>query len=162
MKNNFLYVALAIAIVVIIILCIIVVCLTQKPAVNNRPGLSEDKNAVDIKEPSSNTSDGSDGISIPGFERMTIQANTQNVGANIFNPARNSCYFVAVITLADGREIYRSDLIAPGKAIYSITLSEPLAKGEYAAMLTYYCYSLNESLTPLNGATTHFILEVRE
>ena len=69
---------------------------------------------------------------------------------------------MAVITLADGREIYRSDLIAPGKAIYSITLSEPLAKGEYAAMLTYYCYSLNESLTPLNGATTHFILEVRE
>lgn len=162
MKNKFLYVALAIAIVVIIILCIIVVCLTQKPAVNNRPGLSEDKNAVDIKEPSSNTSDDSDGISIPGFERMTIRANTQNVGANIFNPARNSCYFVAVITLADGREIYRSDLIAPGKAIYSITLSEPLAKGEYAAMLTYYCYSLNESLTPLNGATTHFILEVRE
>ena len=45
-------------------------------------------------------------------------------------------------------------------AIYNLSLSEPLSEGTYNATLTYYCYSLDENRTPLNGATTHFILEV--
>lgn len=90
---------------------------------------------------------------------MTIPANQKTVACNIFNPEYNPCYFVAVITLDGGAEIYRSGLIAPGKAIYQLTLAAPLDKGEYPATLTYYCYSLDNK-TEINGATTHFISEV--
>lgn len=127
---------------------------------NDTSGLTEDSNAQDIGTPGGITGTGTaDSISIPGFEKMTIPANQKTVSCNIFNPKYNHCYFVAVITLDDGAEIYRSGLIAPGKTIYRLTLSAPLNKGEYSATLTYCCYSLKDK-TELNGATTHFILEV--
>ncbi|MBE6677934.1 MAG: hypothetical protein E7597_03970 [Ruminococcaceae bacterium] len=127
---------------------------------NDTSGLTEDSNAQDIGTPGGIIGSGTaDSISIPGFEKMTIPANQKTVPCDIFNPEYNPCYFVAVITLDGGAEIYRSGLIAPGKAIYQLTLAAPLDKGEYPATLTYYCYSLNDK-TELNGATTHFILEV--
>lgn len=130
------------------------------PERENISGLTEDSNAQDIGASGGiNATGKADSISIPGFEKMTIPANQKTVACDIFNPKHNPCYFVAVITLDGGAEIYRSGLIAPGKAIYQLTLAAPLDKGEYPATLTYYCYSLDNK-TELNGATTHFILEV--
>ena len=164
MKHKKLYLILILALVVIVLLGVIVGfwILKSSPASDGSdvPGLFEDPNAEDITDFPNDAGDGPENISIPGFEKMTIRANETTVGGNIFNPAHNQCYFVAVIALEDGREIFRSGLIAPGKAIYKLSLSEPLSEGTYNATLTYYCYSLDESRTPLNGATTHFILEV--
>lgn len=161
MKNKKLYLILALLIAVIVIICLpIGFGVFRGDPASDSPALFEDTNAENIKDYPNGTGGAADSISIPGFESMVIRANTKTVGGNIFNPSHNNCYFVAVIELEDGREIYRSGLIAPGKAIYSLTLSEPLTEGTYNATLTYYCYSLDESRTPLNGATTHFILEV--
>lgn len=153
---------LLLVLIVVLACCVLFFILRGcEPIVPEDGRLTVDKNAVDIMDGSSHGDAPSAGsISIPGFEKMTIPAGKSNVGCNIYNPEKNSCYFVAVISLDDGREIYRSDLIAPGKAIYSMTLSEPLEDGIYNATLTYYCYATDENQTELNGATTHFILEV--
>ena len=133
---------------------------TNTPIAKVRGVLLEDPYAVNISNDSNNTGNSSDSISIPGFDKLTILSGKKVVGCEIFNPSRNPCYFVAVISLEDGTELYRSGLIAPGKGIYKMTLSQPLSEGTYNATLTYQCYSLDSSRAELNGAITHFILEV--
>lgn len=126
---------------------------------NNTP-LSEDINAVDIL--SSDTVIVSDDyIAILGFERLIAYSERSNIDCNIYNPERNNCYFKVNVTVEGIGDIFSSGLIAPGKAIYRIELSEPLSEGEYSSTITYYCYTFDEGKTPLNGATTHFVLEVK-
>lgn len=146
-----------IALLTVSLLCV----LLTKETPQNENRLTVDKNAVDIGTPHSDGTEtaGEGKISIPGFERLTVQAGKKVVGCNIFNPSENRCYFVAVVSLEDGTEIFRSGLIPPGKAIYSMTLQEPLGAGYYQAALSYLCYSL-DGMGELNGATIHFILEV--
>lgn len=148
---------------IVLLACVVLLLLLRgcEPDRGEGGKLSVDKNAVDIGDgrPRGETPD-IDSISIPGFERMIVPSGRTTVPCDIFNPEKNRCYFVAVIALANGTELYRSGLIPPGKAIYSISLSEPLSAGEYDATLTYECYALDEDQTQLNGATTHFILEV--
>lgn len=162
MKVKKMHLFLLLVFIVVLACCVLIFILRGcEPVVPEDGRLDVDKNAVDIADgPSHGDAPSSGSISIPGFEKMTISAGMTTVSCNIFNPEKNSCYFVAVIALADGQEIYRSGLIAPGKAIYSMTLSEPLEDGIYDATLTYYCYAMDDNQTELNGATTHFILEV--
>lgn len=162
MKSEKMHLFLLLVCIVVLACCVLLFILHRCEPIAPEDGrLGVDKNAVDITDSIPHGADpSSDSVSIPGFEKMIIPAGMTTVGCNIFNPEKNSCYFVAVIALADGQEIYRSGLIAPGKAIYSMTLPEPLEGGIYDATLTYYCYAMDDNQTELNGATTHFILEV--
>ena len=76
---------------------------------------------------------------------------------NLYNPQGNPCYFVISLVLDDGMVLYQSKMIEPGKALYGITLSRPLAAGEYEAMIMYETYSL-DALKPMNGANVKFTL----
>ena len=97
------------------------------------------------------------GIAIPGFKSITVEANKKDVKVNFRNPEGNPCYFEISLILADGTELYRSKMIEPGKGLYEITLNQPLAPGEYDAVLKYDTYSL-EGLTPMNGAEVNLTL----
>lgn len=101
-------------------------------------------------------------ISIPGMESMTIPADTETVSVRLYNPEENPCYFEISITLEDGTELYRSKLVSPGQELYEITLNQPLEAGEYSAVLHYSTYSMDESYTPMNGASVPFTLYVTE
>lgn len=149
------------AVACILLVLLLTLLLRSCPTAPDRPELYEDPNAIYIKTTGS-TMKGGDYIAIPGFERLTVPSGSCTIGCNIYNPEKNNCYFVAVVSLDDGGEIYRSGLIPPGKAIYTMTLQQPLLPGEYQATLTYHCYTFDERKAPLNGATTHFILEVTE
>lgn len=92
-------------------------------------------------------------ISIPGMESMTIEADAETVSVRLYNPENNPCYFEISITLDDGTEIYRSNMISPGQELYEIELNEALEAGEYSAVLQYETYSLDEAHTPMNGAS---------
>lgn len=153
-------VIMAVALVLLVALSFLLLRSCSYDAPIKQEELFEDENAVNIHTSDNNIS-GGDYIAIPGFERLTVSAGAYNIGCNIYNPEKNACYFVAVVSLDDGGEIFRSGLIAPGKAIYNMNLSEPLPPGEHNATLTYYCYTLDNKAS-LNGATTHFILEVKE
>lgn len=156
---------LIVIIVLLLLLVAIGVCLYMShkpdtPIAEVRGVLLEDPAAVNIGGGKSEQKGDDASISIPGFDKLTIMSGEKTVGCEIFNPVGNPCYFVAVVSLEDGTELYRSGLIAPGKAIYKMTLPEPLFAGTYNATLTYHCYSLDSTRSELNGAVTHFILEV--
>ena len=97
---------------------------------------------------------------IPGFDTIRMKAGTLDQAAKLYNPAENSCYFLISIILPNGKEIYRSNMIAPGETVSSIRLMSALDTGTYeSAALLYSCFSLGD-LRPMNGATVKFTLEV--
>ena len=93
-----------------------------------------------------------DGIRIPGFKSITVEADTAEVSVNLQNPEQNNCFFVIRLVLVDTQEtLYESKMIEPGKGLYHITLSRALAAGTYQAKLQYEPYDMT-TLTRLNGA----------
>jgi flagellar basal body-associated protein FliL len=99
-----------------------------------------------------------EGIRIPGFKSITIEANTTEVSVNLHNPEENKCYFVIRLVLSDtGETLYESKMIEPGKGLYSITLSRPMEPGTYSAQLQYEPYDM-ETLARLNGAVINLDL----
>ena len=104
-----------------------------------------------------------DTIDIPGFAAMNFQAGVTEQAVNLYNPEQNTCYFKMTILLSDGTKLWESELVEPGKAIYEITLNEPLEAGEYEdCTLKYECFELNDEQTPLNGSEIKFSLNVLE
>ena len=126
---------------------------------NSNNTLALDSNAKDWQGASGKvTTTGS--ITIPGFERMMLKANTTSQSAGFYNPSNNACYFVIELSLEDGTVVYKSGLIAPGKALYDISLKSTLTSGTYTGHLKYYCYSMAD-LHELNGADVNLLLEVK-
>lgn len=97
------------------------------------------------------------GIAIPGYKSITIDANKTDVKVNLQNPEGNPCYFVISLVLDDGTQLYKSKMVEPGKGLYDITLTQPLAKGEYGAMVKYETFSLQDS-SSMNRAQVKIIL----
>ena len=104
-----------------------------------------------------------DTIDIPGFETINLKAGTTGQSVNLYNPEQNTCYFKMSLILADRTVLWESDLVAPGKAIYDLTLMEALDAGEYAdTILKYECFAMDEEQTPLNGSEIKLTLNVLE
>ena len=102
-----------------------------------------------------------DSIKIPGYPSISLPANTKDVTVALLNPDGNPCYFRFEIVLKDtGESLYKSKLVPPGKAITSISLSRPLAVGEYDAVIKVTTTSLKDN-TPMNGANVETILKVK-
>ena len=120
--------------------------------------LNLDPNAVNLQsaQPSAEGSV-TQGIAIPGFKNITIDANSIDEKVNFSNPKDNPCYFEISLLLEDGTVLYKSAMIKPGQAIYSIKLNKALKAGTYNAMLKYDTYSLN-GLAPMNGAAVKISL----
>lgn len=102
-----------------------------------------------------------DTIDIPGFDAMTFQADSKEQSVNLYNPEQNTCYFKMSIYLEDGTKVWESDLVEPGKAIYTLTLDQGLSAGTYEnCTLKYECYAMDEEQTPLNGSEIKFTMNV--
>lgn len=102
-------------------------------------------------------------IDIPGFGAIDFKANVAEQAVNLYNPEQNTCYFKMTLLLPDGRKLWESKMISPGKAIYSITLNQALKSGTYKdATLKYECFTIDEARTPLNGSEIKLTLNVRE
>lgn len=103
-----------------------------------------------------------DSISIPGYESITLTAGEKQQTVGLPNPAENTCYFQISLILEDGTVIWQSDLVKPGEISDPIVLSEPLEAGSYPnATMKYDCYTMDGSMTPLNGAATRLTLRVQ-
>jgi len=104
-----------------------------------------------------------DSISIPGYESITLKANTKKQTIALQNPEKNLCLFVIKLYLEDGTLIYESDYIKPGKVSKQIILKQPLVEGVYPnSILEYSCFKMDSKKTPLNGAKTKLTLYVKE
>lgn len=101
-------------------------------------------------------------ISIPGYESITLTAGEKKQTVGLPNPAKNSCYFQISLILEDGTLLWQSNLVEPGEISDPILLNEPLAAGSYSnVIMKYDCYTMDGSMTPLNGAATKLILRVQ-
>lgn len=103
-----------------------------------------------------------DTIDIPGYESLTLAADSREQRISLANPPQNTCFFQISLCLEDGSVLWTSELIPPGYASESIRLSRALPAGSYPnATLRYACFTLDDSRQPLNGAETKLTLIVK-
>ena len=117
-------------------------------------GLMIDPNAGEYVKPEQPP-----GVTIPGFGKMTIPANTKKVtGINLHNPTENEGWYYLTFKLClldkNGQvseTLYESQLLPPGLYIQDITLSRGLAKGTYEAVMHVQPYRIADN-SPTNNA----------
>lgn len=137
----------------VILILSLVILFAPKPQ-NSATGTQNSNNATVQKNP--------DSIAIPGYEMLTLKADSTKQTICLPNPPQNCCYFKITLSLEDGTVLWQSDFVPPGETSAAITLSKPLSKGTYTgAKLTYQCFQMNEDFTPLNGAETKLTLAVK-
>ena len=102
-----------------------------------------------------------DSIAIPGYEGISLKADSKEQEIGVPNPAQNTCYFQISLMLEDGTLLWQSGLVEPGEISEPITLAEPLAAGVYPnALLKFDCYTMDGTMRALNGAATKMTLHV--
>lgn len=149
-----------VVILLLVIAALLDIILWQHFAPSSTGTLTEDPNAINIREP--DVQKGSTGnIAVPGFEKMTIRSGTTSQDIWIYNPKKNNCYFVASIILPGGKTVYKSGFIAPGKAIYKAEFMQNIQAGTYkSTILQYDFYALDG--TAVGGTKAYFTLEVEQ
>lgn len=107
------------------------------------------------------TASPSQGIQIPGYGTAVMRAGDTSLALSIGNPKANKCGFYATLKLADGTELYKSELLKPGYGLTEVPLSQTLTVGEYTAIVYYQCVTLDAEHTPLNSAESEFKIIVK-
>ena len=144
-----------VVILLLVIAALLGIILWQYFAQSSAGTLTEDPNAVNIREPDAQKG-GTGNIAVPGFEKMTIRAGTTSQDIWIYNPEKNNCYFVVSIILPDGKTVYKSGFIAPGKAIYKAEFTQQIRP---AFMKTQFCNTIFTRLTvPQRAVQKHILL----
>lgn len=101
-------------------------------------------------------------IAIPGYEAITLTANTKKQSTALKNPSHNMCLFRISLILEDGTVLWVSDYVKPGEISDNIALSKELEPGAYPnSILKYECFTMDGSLSPLNGAETKLTIMVQ-
>lgn len=124
-------------------------------------GIVFDEDAEDWDGDIKDLSEGQTGIKIPGYGDITVPAGENIWNITLANPEDNECYFKYTITVDDEETpIYESDLIEPGKAVREFEVSKPLDPGDYEIHLNISTYSMDNTITPMNGAVVKADLHV--
>ncbi len=92
-------------------------------------------------------------IAIPGYDSLELTSGETLQKVNFHNPKENDCLFLMSLVV-DGKELWHSGYIEPGKGYYQIELSEPLAAGDYNGYLLIRCFFSDG--TVLNSAKIDF------
>lgn len=107
---------------------------------DNKDKIPIDESAVSISPSPANPEDLK--IKIPAVEKIYFDSEKDIQDVSFVNPPENICNFVVTLKLPNNEIIYQSAQIPPSKAIYKITLSKRLDKGEYKdSIITYHCYT---------------------
>lgn len=102
------------------------------------------------------------GVAIPGWGSMTIPAGVTEVQTSMQNPEANEgwYYLTFELRLKDTDEvIFTTGLISPGQYCNQVTLTRPLEKGEYAAVIHVQPYRISD-MSPTNNADMETVLIV--
>lgn len=118
-------------------------------------------NLVDVVENKEVVTKNLGSIAIPGYEGITLKADSFKQDIVFNNPSQNSCYFVLTLFLEDGTLLWESDYIEPGKNSKPVELNQTLDEGTYTnSVLKYSCYSIKDE-RELNGAETKLTIWVK-
>ena len=138
-SSTFILVLLLIAVIILCISIWIVFFKQNTPDFEQGNNVSQESTVIEKNE---------DSISIPGYEGLTLKANSLKQDVAFKNPPQNTCYFVIALYLDDGTLLWESDYIEPGSNSSPIVLTQELPKGAYPnAMLRYSCFKMDEEKT---------------
>lgn len=99
---------------------------------------------------------------LPAYGELTFKAGTKEQAVKLRNPGENTCLIRISLILADGTVIYRSELTKPGYYTKPIKLVSPMERGIYKDVtVKYECFTDDDSMTPLNGATNKLDITVK-
>ena len=144
--------------VIVLLLLIILALIGALFWMNYRHQNRLDKDQVGIIQGKENSVDYA---TIPGFKTLTMTADTKEQAVYFQNPTDNNVNLQLTLSLADGTQLYQSDLIEPGNVVKNITMSKSLESGTYNdAILHYDCYTADNKLC--NNANLTFDLIVEE
>ncbi|MEG0469731.1 MAG: hypothetical protein RR562_07455 [Longicatena sp.] len=100
-----------------------------------------------------------DNIAVPGFGRVTMEADKSVSYLALWNPSSNPCYFKYTIVLKKtGNILYESGLIPPGKAVTEQKLNQSIPEGSHEIQMKIDCFSLEDETKPLNGSIVNVTL----
>lgn len=120
-----------------------------------------DKAAIAYQMPNGLRNEDPNQIMLPGFSKLTMNAQTGQVKAALVNPEGNPCYFTYVIVLKDtGEELYRTGLLEPGTAVTEFTIEKDLAVGSYDVELRVETGQLSDYTKEMNSGVIATTLEV--
>ena len=149
------------AVILLAAAVILWMALWDKDNGRNSAGIVVSDEAVEWNKDLEDTSGGQQGIKIPGYGDITVNSGDTTWQITLLNPEGNECYFQYAVTIDDSDiPIYTSDLIEPGKAITEFEVSEPLEAGDYEIHLNISAFTMDDSLTDLNGADVKAVLHV--
>ena len=138
-------------ILLIVSLCVVCIMLALKKNDTVFVPLSENPQATSVPQKAGVKSNGQ--IAVPGYESLTLIADTVEQKVSLTNPAQNNCLFVISLYLPDGTLLWESEDILPGTASTPLALTTPLASGIYKdCKLHYSCFTTDENRVPLNSA----------
>lgn len=129
---------------------------------NGKSLMGVDSSAVDWNgNKQKQTKNETDSIAIPGFSKLQFDSNAKQQQVNFHNPEVNDCYFKLTLLTAEGEKLWQSDLIEPGKGLYTIELAKELPVGTMEnAVLKYECFTFDENQSPLNGSEINLTIDV--
>lgn len=152
-KRCIIGIILLVILIVVILLCLRS-CHNESPPEDTETTTEESKSLDFIPADESQ-----DTISIPAVSGINMAAGQLEQTVDFYNPDENNCYFRISLYLSDDTLLYQSELLKPSEHILDITLNQELEKGIYQnCRLSYGCYTLDESMTPLNSGDV--ILEI--
>lgn len=134
-------------------------CSGEVPSVNHVSNITTDDEAVDYdgNHQTAQLPNGQSGIVVPGFKSLVFDSTKTTQQVNFYNPTSNNCLFKMSLVV-NGKTLWRSGWVKPGKCYYHITLSEKLPKGNYQGELLIECCTYDSK--PLNNANVQFDIEV--
>ena len=108
------------------------------------------------------TSEGQQGIKIPGYGEITVASGETTWNITLLNPEGNECFFTYSVTLkSDGTRLYQTGLIKPGTAVTSFQAEKKLEKGEYPIIILVEASDMKEPEKKYNGGAVEAVLEVK-
>lgn len=159
-KSKIIIVSLTAIVFIMSAAVIYLICFNYgQPQINNDRGLSLAENAESWDKSLEDFGNGTSGIKIPGYGEITVSGGAENANITLANPEGNPCYFEYTLKVGDS-VLYKSDLIEPGKAIKEIPLENIPQTGTYDLIFQIKTYSLDENLSPMNGAEVKTTLVV--
>lgn len=128
---------------------------------------SIDPSAKEYEEPAGDPTD-VQGVSIPGWKELHLEAGEKDVSVDFYNPEANEGKYYLTFELRleneDGNGtyevLYRSGLVEPGLHIQNISLERTLEEGTYNATIHVQPYRMDAEKTPTNNADIKTILTV--
>lgn len=122
-----------------------------------------DEAAIAYQMPNGVKNDDPTRIMLPGYDTLTMNAQTGEVQAALINPDGNPCYFTYVIVLAEtGEELFRTGLLEPGTAVMNFTVDKDLEPGTYEIELQIETGELDDYTQAMNSGVIAATLEVVE